>query len=584
MSRIDALVYLPLKPAKAKAMNLPLKLPVLAEDLQKIAENDEIDSEVIVRGLRKQCEVSRDDYYESYLLYHLYELFKKKLSNNEYGVCGELLEEARSIREDYRYPFYRALFMIKLGEIERAELDLRSCISIKPDFYIGYHELGKLLISREEYEDAIVSFERAIDSSNGTFHLPVIGILDAYISLGQFQTALSIIERLPENFALYTDAQLRRGVVLNELQQYKQAEIAFSQAINKEERWLFFYNRAFSRTRMGKLQEAMNDLHHAYQLSSTPVVLYELGLLKRSIGLVEDAFADLKSYYETTDDPKACVALSITSLLLGEYEVAISYAEISDRRTALKEMIITYGYLEGILDRPSDLEDPLLASVINSYESGIDDFLDEILLMESSNDKLFSGCVAENRRIDYGELLDLLGDSGLPDAPRKRILAFSSGRIVETIPIDMSAINAFLDLIPHLSSNLREIDVFTSRFPYIVSGEGQALAICKSLGEVYKWALGHGKAFFIEILERLVLSLRDLDDSFAREVSRIVEKEVEFDSLLESADSDVASFALAVLYSASAGTLDELASTVVSGSSFVKTLVKLVDMEVYNDE
>jgi len=584
LSRIDALVYLPLKPARAKAMNLPLKLPVLAEDLQKIAESDEIDSEVIIRGLRKQCEVDRDNYCESYLVYHLYELFKKKLSNSEYEACRELLEEARSIREDYRYLFYRAQYMISLGEIERAELDLRSCVSMKPDFYIGHHELGKLLISREEYDDAITSFERAIDSSNGTFHLPVIGILDAHIALGLFETVLSIVERLPEDFVLYTDAQLRRGVVLNELQQYAQAEKAFSQAITREERWVLFYNRAYSRTRMGKLQEAMNDLQYAYQLSSAPDILYELGLVKKSFGLVEDAFTDLKSYYEATDDLKACVALSITSLLLGEYEAAISYAGISDRKSFLEEMIITYGYLEGIYDRPSGLEEPLLVSVIDSYETGIDEFVGEIALMQSSGRNVFSNRVLGNRRFDYGELLSFLGDSELSDACKERVLAFSSGRIVETCPIDMSVVNTFLDLMPHLSLNLRELDLFISRFPFIVSGEGRALAICKSLGEVYKWALGRGKALFTDILEGLVFSLKDLDVSFAREVSRIVDKEVEFDSLLETADSDVASFALAVLYSASSGTLDELSTTVVTGSSFVRTLVKLVDMEVYNEE
>jgi len=62
------LVYLPLKPEMAKANNLPVKLPVLVEDMKNITDRDRIDLDVIIRGLEAQSRIERNDYYESYLL------------------------------------------------------------------------------------------------------------------------------------------------------------------------------------------------------------------------------------------------------------------------------------------------------------------------------------------------------------------------------------------------------------------------------------------------------------------------------------------------------------------------------------
>lgn len=51
---IKAIVYLPLDPDKAKQNNLPVKLPVLAEDLPRIVEEDRIPLDVVLRGLEAQ--------------------------------------------------------------------------------------------------------------------------------------------------------------------------------------------------------------------------------------------------------------------------------------------------------------------------------------------------------------------------------------------------------------------------------------------------------------------------------------------------------------------------------------------------
>ncbi len=584
MARIDALVYLPIKPERAKILNLPLKLPVLAEDLGKIADSDEIDLEVIIRGLRKQCEVSGDEYYESYLVYHYYELFKQKLAEGDLERCQRLLEEAKDIREDYRYIFYRSQLMLTQSDTEKAEIDLRFSLSMKPDFYVGHYELGKLLMSKGEHEDAISSFERSIESSGGTFMLPLIGMLDAYISMGHLEAALDTINRLPDDFPLITDAQLRKGVILNELQNYDAAEKAFSAALSTEQRWPLLFNRAFSRTRLGRLQEAMEDLERAHQLSSSPDVIYELGLLQKNLGLVEDALENLQKYYHTTKDPKALIPLSMSSMLLGEYEKALSFAELSDGRSFLKEMIYLYGYLDSFLPRPLSLNDPLLDLLRERYSNGSLEALRGRIMDAHEKDASLHGIIQSDGHIDYETLVVSLKESGISEASRKRLKEFTAGRFSDCCSVDMDSLCIHLRLTLELGANLREIDLFAARFPFLVSGEGRASAVCKTIAEVYKWALAGGQTSAIEIAEYLVTTLKDLDHHYALMVSRVADRELELDSLIESSHSDPASYALAVLEASCSGGLSELPASFDAGREFTEALVHLTDMEVPNDE
>ncbi len=54
-----AIVYLDLDPDYAKLNNLPVKLPLLAEDFQKARATNKIPLEYILRGLEAEVEVNK---------------------------------------------------------------------------------------------------------------------------------------------------------------------------------------------------------------------------------------------------------------------------------------------------------------------------------------------------------------------------------------------------------------------------------------------------------------------------------------------------------------------------------------------
>jgi len=107
-----AIVYLPIKPEKAKEMNLPLKVPVLAKDLPKILDENTIPIDVLIRGLEAQFEISKDEYYLSYLLYFYYEKVKIFMNKGDYRAAQEHLRKVGALKKDYRYDFFSALWRI----------------------------------------------------------------------------------------------------------------------------------------------------------------------------------------------------------------------------------------------------------------------------------------------------------------------------------------------------------------------------------------------------------------------------------------------------------------------------------------
>ncbi|MDI9376125.1 MAG: hypothetical protein QM447_10420, partial [Thermotogota bacterium] len=104
------IIYLPLKPEMAKLNNLPVRLPILAEDLPLAIDRDKIELEVVLRGLKAHYINEPDDYYGSYLQFYCYEAFKKAIGDNELERSLGFLEDAAKISRDYRYHFYKGLY------------------------------------------------------------------------------------------------------------------------------------------------------------------------------------------------------------------------------------------------------------------------------------------------------------------------------------------------------------------------------------------------------------------------------------------------------------------------------------------
>ncbi|KAF2957904.1 hypothetical protein AS159_05790 [Thermotoga sp. Ku-13t] len=288
--KIKAIVYLPLKPDRAKQLNLPIKLPVLAEDLPLIVDQDRIPLDVIVRGLEAQYSVSKDPYYESYLLYFYYEKVKAALNVDDLDTANDYVERARKISKDYRYDFFKGLIYVKKREFEMAEICLRSCISRNPNFALAHYELGNILRARKEFEDAIEEYQKAYELDQ-QFLLPVVRIGDCYLEMGETKIACDFYQVAAQKDPNFHLAHARLGVACNMLQKYSMAEKALKKALelNSEDLESAF-NLTHTLSRLGKHFEALQIFKKLIEKNpEDPVLLNEYALCLRRLGFYEEA-------------------------------------------------------------------------------------------------------------------------------------------------------------------------------------------------------------------------------------------------------------------------------------------------------
>lgn len=530
----------------AKANNLPVKLPVLAEDLEKIADRDRIELDIIIRGLEAQCKIERDDYYESYLLYYYFEAFKRALNSGAIGESKEYLDKAGKIKKDYRYHFYRGLMFREEARTELAEIELRRSIEMNDEFYIGYFELGRLLQSQEEFDDAIASYLKSIEVSGGQFALPFVAVIDCFISKGEYNEALEIAGKIGKGFPLYSDILLRKGVILNEVQKFALAEETFTESIGSNEDWRSFYNRSFSKARQGKLYEAYEDLKTAYAISGNHYVLYELAINEKNMGMLEDSLSHCRSYYNNTADQKALMFESRVLDMMGEYDVALEL--LDDTYLELKTLLLLHKYLsEGVIERELVFENTLNDSYYR-YLRGR--FLS----------KDFSTCnLIESGKINVESLTGLLSELDNAEVT-KRISAFSEGTIPKEIrEITLAEMGFFTELIYQMEAYPSQQEYLSYLMAFLISGSGKTTGIFRTLLYVQRWVLSglpfRTDSFIDEYLEEL----KDLSFDFALRIAKLSEYGgTDVDTLEEEANENPEEVTLAILCALEKGTVSEI--------------------------
>lgn len=309
MEKIKAIVYLPIKPEVAKRLNLPVKLPILAEDLLLVTDQNNIPIDVILRGLAEQYKLEKSEYWKSYLLYFLYEKFKILINETQFEEAEQILKRAKELQEDYRYHFYNAILQAKLANYDLAEIELKQSLALNPNFSLAYYELGNVLFAKKDYDEAMEAYTKAYQS-DPNFLLPLLKIGDIYMELGQLSDAeviyRSIIQKLETRelsaegirFEPMPEAYLRLGVVYNLRQQYEKAEEIFKKGLAISKKPEIMYNLAYTLTKLGKHFEAYNILLELAKQHETSEVLNELGILQRRLGLYEEAYETFERVQE----------------------------------------------------------------------------------------------------------------------------------------------------------------------------------------------------------------------------------------------------------------------------------------------
>jgi len=305
---VKAIVYLPLRPEVAKSLNLPVKLPVLAEDLLLITDQNNIPLDVILRGLEAQYEVTPDDYWKSYLVFFYYEKFKDLINKAEYTMAGEYLNKAKALTYDYRFHFYNALLQAKLSNYELAEIEFKQAITLNPTFSLAHYELGNVLFARKDYDEALEYYKRAYEL-NPEFLLPLMKIGDIYTELGQLDDAEIVYNMVIQKFKgahlegfnlqPIPEVYLRLGVVYNIRQQHEKAEKIFKEGLKLSKKPEIIYNLSYTLMKLGKHFEAYGLLLELSKEYPVPEVLNELGIIQRRLGLYEEAY---ETFQKVQDD------------------------------------------------------------------------------------------------------------------------------------------------------------------------------------------------------------------------------------------------------------------------------------------
>ncbi|AEX85913.1 tetratricopeptide repeat protein [Marinitoga piezophila KA3] len=382
-----AIVYLDLKPEYAKLYNLPVKLPVLVEDMKKVANKNKLPLDVILRGLEAQYEISKDEYYKSYLVYFYYEAFKEALNKDDFEQANYYLNAAKKLGgEDYRFNFYRALLLKKSEQEELAELELKEALVKNPNFHLGHFELGNLMFERKLYDEALEAYKNALEL-NPEFLLPKLKIADVYIENGLFSEAIQELNELLEKDPGFVAAYVRLGILFNQLQRYEDAALIQEKGLKIDsENVELLYNLGFTYARLGKHLKAVEVLKKAAEISETDYILHELAIAYRNIGEYIKSYDTAKKAYNVAKkENKNLIALFLIKILsiIGNYEdIEKYYNELKDTEFMVSaKTFLMFAYIsEGEIEKAKQLANELnnyglygnMVSILDKVEKYVD--------------------------------------------------------------------------------------------------------------------------------------------------------------------------------------------------------------------
>ncbi len=411
-SKIKAIVYLPLNPEKAKLSNLPVKLPILAEDLPLVVELDQIPLDVIIRGLEAQYEVNKDEYYGSYLVYFYYEKLKIALNSGNLKEAEEYLQKASKISKDYRYDFFRALIAGKSKDYETAEIFLRSCIAKNDKFALAYFELGNILMAKKEFEDAIMQYQKAFECDKH-FLLPLLKIGDCYLELGELRQAQDFYQVLTQIDPDFQQAYARLGVVSNLLQKFSQAEKALRKAISIDPEDLSsVFNLCFALSKLGKHFETLNLMKKLVEKDPNNVAfLVEYALALRRVGMYEDAVTTIERAAELSSEQFILYNRAILSLFVDFRRGLELLKNLSGEYSAKADELENFAKLWNPLLKPQGLIKQKVEVIKKSMRRGEVDLVSLAYNLPSSPriDALRQGIIpGHDTEIDTSDDIDLL--------------------------------------------------------------------------------------------------------------------------------------------------------------------------------
>ncbi|PNR94742.1 tetratricopeptide repeat protein [Petrotoga sp. 9PWA.NaAc.5.4] len=540
MSNIKyAIVYLTLDPDYAKFNNLPVKLPILAQDFQKARETNKIPLEVIIRGLEAQTEVDKNNkYYISYLTYYYYEAFKKYLNQGDFDKAKSFLDKAAKINPDYRLYFYTGLYFKSLGNYELAELNLKQALKEKPNFAYGYFELGNLMFERGIYDEALENYMKSIEYEKD-FSLSYLKIGDVYMENARYEEAASYYKKCIENDKEFIPAYERLGVVLNMMQRFKEAHIIHQKAIAIDDKtYEIYYNDAHSLAKLAEHNKAVEALEKALKIQETDYILHELALEYKNVGRYLEAVkteerALEKADYENVDMIKlTLLKLSVIiedSKRVSDYYNSLVNTKYYEPARNLKLLFdISQGDVKSVIKNLSENQILDFGSLlerlhnIDYYLNKLENFADPIItdsLLESIN---------ELGEIDPFILADNLNEKGI----REEYVNWLTENTIfpKDVPLGIELITNSLLLCGFNYGLSERVSTILSK---LLWKDGNGLAFGRLLLKFYQDRIFGEKLPLEDFIKENIEEIKDMSFYFAQIIANYEEFLMDFDSMLE---------------------------------------------------
>ncbi|WGS65809.1 tetratricopeptide repeat protein [Marinitoga aeolica] len=530
-----AIVYLDLKPEYAKLYNLPIKMPVLVEDIKKVTDKNKLPLEVILRGLEAQYEISKDDYYKSYLVYFYYEAFKKALNKNDFENANFYLNNAKKIGgEDYRFNFYRALLLKKSNQEELAELELKESILKNPNFYLGHFELGNLMFERKIYEEALEAYKNALEL-NPEFVIPHLKIADIYIENGLFSEAIEELNEILKKDPNFSAAYVRLGILFNQLQRFEDALQIQEKGLAKDpENYELLYNIAYTYAKLGRHSEATKRLEKAAKIHEEDFILHELAISYRNIGEYINAFKTAKKALEiSSDENKELILLLLVKLaaIIGDIEETKKYYNLL-KNTKFEISAKTFYMFSLLSNDDIDMAKKISLELHNYGIYGnmyliiehIDNYID---YLENCTNKNFTEALIDSFD-EYGDI-DKLGLYRNLKKNNIEILSLVKDDINEDINGIELLLNAYL--LSGIDYGLSE-RVSTLLAKYVWK-DGKGMLISRFLLRYYQDRVFGNFSSLDVFVNDIVEEMKDLNFELARFISDYELHLIDFDELLE---------------------------------------------------
>ncbi len=186
----------------------------------------------------------------------------------------KVLEIKELLAEKHQKPSDRANLQLELGnllaaakEFEEAIASYDKALEIKPDDHEAWNNRGVALYKLGRFEEAIASFDQALEIKSDD-HEAWNNRGVALDKLGRLEEAIASYDQALEFKPDYHEAWNNRGWALDKLGRFEEAIASYDQALEiKPDYTSAFYNKACCYALQGNVEQAIENLQQAIKLS-----------------------------------------------------------------------------------------------------------------------------------------------------------------------------------------------------------------------------------------------------------------------------------------------------------------------------